>query len=292
MFAIPLKMTDQLRGYFFVLPCVLLLVLVLGFPALIAIANSFTPLWSPESTFTLINYKDLLQDTLFWNALIVTITFVCGTVGLHLVVGMIVALALNSAIRGRSFFQIVAILPWTIPDVISGLIWRFLYNPTSGILNHVLMQVGIIDQYVEWLSDPHLALFSVILADVWRGYPFVMVILLAGLQAIPEDYYDAASVDGAGAIQKFFYITLPGLARIIYIALALDIIWQMRRFGLIYNMTLGGPGHTTEILSLYIYKHYFKYFNFEYASALAVVMAVIMLAISFPYIRMVARRER
>jgi multiple sugar transport system permease protein len=141
------------------------------------------------------------------------------------------------------------------------------------------------------LASPELALFSVILSDVWRGYPFVMIILLAGLQAIPDDYYEAATVDGANVFQRFFFITIPSLARVMYVAVALDIIWQMRRFGLIYNMTSGGPGHATEILSMYIYKHYFKYFNFEYASAMAVVMAIIMLAISYPYIRMIARRE-
>jgi multiple sugar transport system permease protein len=288
----PIHMTDQLRGYLFVLPCILLLVLVLGFPALTAVVNSFTPLWSPESTFTLTNYTSLLGDKLFWNALFVTIVFVAGTVGLHVVLGMIVALALNSAIRARSFFQIIAILPWTVPDVISGLVWRFMYNPTSGVINHFLMQVGLTDRYIEWLTNPNLALFSVILADVWRGYPFVMIILLAGLKAIPTDYYEAAEVDGANAVQRFIYITIPGLSRVMYVALALDIIWQMRRFGLMYNMTLGGPGHATEILSLYIYKHYFKYFNFEYASAMAVVMAVVMLAISFPYIRMISRGEK
>lgn len=255
-----------------------------------AVANSFTPLWSPEKTFTLANYLKLLKDTLFWNALKVTGFFVSGTVFLHVLVGLVVALALNTAIRARRFFRLIAILPWTVPDVISGLIWRFMYDPTSGIINHLLMRTGLVHDYIEWLAQPGMALPSVILADVWRGYPFVMVILLAGLQAIPKDLYEAARVDGATAVQEFFYITIPGLLRIGLIALALDTIWQIRRFGLIYNMTLGGPGHVTEILSLYVYKNYFKYFNFEYASAIAVVMAVIMLIISFPYIRATARR--
>jgi multiple sugar transport system permease protein len=283
---------DAVRGYLFVTPCVLMLVFVLGFPVLTAIANSFTPIWSETSTFTLRNYTELLSDGLFWNALTVTLIFVASTVGLHLLLGLIVALALDSALKGRKFLQIIAILPWTVPDVISGLVWRFMFNPTLGIINHLLRETGITDSYIEWLAQPDLALMSVIISDVWRGYPFVMIILLAGLQAIPDDYYEAAKVDGAGLLQRFYFITLPGISRVMYIAIALDTIWQMRRFGLIYNMTSGGPGHATEILSLYIYKHYFKYFNFEYASAMAVVMALIMLIISFPYIRMIAKREQ
>jgi multiple sugar transport system permease protein len=255
-----------------------------------AVANSFTPLWSPERTFTLANYFSLLEDDLFWNALKVTGVFVGGTVGLHLVLGFVVALALNAAVRGKKLFRVIAILPWTVPDVISGLIWRFMYNPTSGIINDVLMRIGIGGEYIEWLAQPGLALPSVIFADVWRGYPFVMIILLAGLQAIPKELYEAARVDGASKLQEFFYVTIPGVMRIMLIALALDTIWQIRRFGLIYNMTLGGPGHVTEILSLYVYKHYFKYFNFEYASAIAVVMAVMMLAISYPYIKTITRK--
>jgi multiple sugar transport system permease protein len=281
---------QELQGYAFILPCVLMLLLVLGFPAAIAVANSFTPLWSEVKTFTLENYVKLAKDDLFWNSLSITFRFVGSTVVLHLVVGLAVALALNAQIKANRLFRVIAILPWTVPDVISGLIWRFMYNPTSGIINHLLRSSGVTKTYIEWLAHPKLALASVVLADVWRGYPFVMIILLAGLQAIPRELYEAARVDGATALQEFRHITIPLLRRMVIVAAALDTIWQFRRFGLIYNMTLGGPGHITEILSLYVYKQYFKYFNFEYASAVAVVMAVIMLIISLPYVRMIVRR--
>jgi multiple sugar transport system permease protein len=281
---------QELEGYAFILPCVLMLLLVLGFPAAIAVMNSFTPLWSEARTFTLENYAKLARDDLFWNALSITFRFVGSTVLLHLGVGLAVALALNAQVRANRLFRVIAILPWTVPDVISGLIWRFMYNPTSGIINDLLHRTGVTSAYVEWLAHPRLALPSVIFSDVWRGYPFVMIILLAGLQAIPQELYEAARVDGASTLQEFRHITIPLLKRMMIIAAALDTIWQFRRFGLVYNMTLGGPGHVTEILSLYIYKHYFKYFNFEYASALAVVMAVIMLAVSLPYVRMIVRR--
>jgi multiple sugar transport system permease protein len=277
-------------GFVFALPCLLLLLLVLGFPAIIAIANSFTPVWSDVKTFTLDNYIKLQQDKLFWESLWVTIVFVAGTVSLHMVFGLVVALALNTEPLGNWFFRIMAILPWTVPDVISGLVWRFMYDPTAGIINYFLYRLGVQNPYVEWLAAPHLALPSVIFADVWRGYPFVMLILLAGLQAIPKELYEAARVDGASVFQEFRHITVPGLSRMFQVAFALDVIWQFRRFGLVYNMTQGGPGNATDILPLAIYRQYFRYFNFEYASAMAVVLAVIMIVIRIPYVRMMVKR--
>jgi len=277
-------------GFVFTLPCLLILLLVLGLPAVTAVANSFTPIWSQVKTPTLDNYIRLAQDKAFWESLWVTIVFVFYTVALHLVLGLVIALALNADIRGIWLFRVIAILPWTIPDVISGLVWRFMYDPTGGIINYFLGRLGLQNPYIEWLSNPKLALPSVIVADVWRGYPFVMLILLAGLQAIPKELYEAARVDGASTLQEFRHITIPGLSRMIQVALALDVIWQFRRFGLVYNMTQGGPGNATDILPMAIYRQFFKYFNFEYASAMAVVLAVIMIVISIPYVRMMVKR--
>ena len=275
------------EGYLFILPCFIMLFLVLGFPALMAVVNSFTPIWAKKFTFTFDNYVKLMQDPVFWNSFRVSLFFVGGTVILHFLIGLVVALALNSQIRARKFFRVLALLPWTVPDVISGLVWRYMYNPTQGIINYLLMKSGLVDTYIEWLASPSLAMPSVILADVWRGYPFVMVILLAGLQAIPRQLYEAAEVDGASAIQSFWYITIPSLTRAIVVALALDTIWQFRRFGLIYTMTQGGPGHTTEIFSMLVYKQYFKFFNFEYASCIAVFMAIILFVVSLPYLKLI-----
>lgn len=277
-------------GFMFVLPALLMLLLVLGFPIVVAVLTSFT---SPDAETTgsyLDNYWKLFNDDRFYNSLFVTLTFVGGTVLFHLVLGFAVALVLNSQIKARRFFRVILILPWTMPDVISGLIWRFMYNPTAGIINKVLYDLGLIDSPVEWLGDTDLALLSVIFADVWRGYPFVMLILLAGLQSIPLEIYEAAEVDGASTIQEFRHITVPMMRGMIFIAVALDTIWQFRRFGLVFNMTVGGPGNATEILSLYVYKQYFRYFNFEYASAIAVVLALLMLLLSLPYIRAMVRR--
>lgn len=283
------ELARRLEPLYFIAPSLIFLFGVLGIPVATAVVNSFVPLWSETRTFTLENYHRLVRDDLFWNALRVSLTFVGTTVFMHLVVGFGLALVLNLDFPLRPIFRVLAILPWTVPDVISGLVWRFMYNPTSGIINYLLMRAGLTKAYIDWLGDPDLALWSVILSDVWRGYPFVMLILLAGLQSIPQDLYEAARVDGATFWQELRYVVIPMLSRVFVVAAALDTIWQFRRFGLVYNMTLGGPGHVTEIMSLYIYKQYFRYFNFEYASALAVVMALIMLVISLPYVRMMVR---
>ncbi|HAZ27740.1 TPA: sugar ABC transporter permease [Candidatus Acetothermia bacterium] len=279
------------QGYWFILPCFLLLGAVLGFPMVMAVLNSFGPIWTRGlSRLSLVHYERLLQDGIFWNSAVQTVYFVGATVALHLVLGLAVALALNSAIRGRRFFRVMAILPWTVPDVVAGLVWGWMYNPLSGILNDVLLRVGLIASPVEWLATRALVMPSVILADVWRGYPFAMLVLLAGLQAIPQEQYEAAKVDGASPIREFFHVTLPNLKRMIAIATILGIVWQARRFGLIWVMTEGGPARATEILSVLAYRQYFGFFNFEYASAISVVLALALLLIGLPYVRAVARR--
>jgi multiple sugar transport system permease protein len=175
--------------------------------------------------------------------------------------------------------------------VVAGIIWKWMFDPIYGAINDVLLKIGIIQSPIEWLSNPTLALFSVILVNLWRGFPFVMLILLAGLQAIPKVLYEAAAIDGASNLKTFFYITIPGLKKMIVVALALDIVWEVRRFGLIQAMTQGGPGVLTEVLSTYTYKQYFQFFRFEYASAISVVLTVVLLLVSLPYIWMISQEE-
>lgn len=279
--------TKEYEAYLFILPAFSMLIVILGFPFVMAILMSLNLAWVKSSLlgFTFENYSRLFRDRVFYNDLIVTLSFVLPTVGFHLLLGLGVALLLNMEIKARRFFRVVAILPWTIPDVIAGLIWRFMFDPLSGIINSVLARLNLIQSPITWLSDARLALPSVVFAEVWRGYPFVMLLLLAGLQSIPQGLYEAAKIDGASAWKRFWHISLPNLSRIIMIAFTLDFIWECRRFGLVYNMTGGNPGHATEVLSLYVYKNFFIFFNFGYAAAIAVVLALIMMIISFPYLK-------
>jgi multiple sugar transport system permease protein len=276
-------------GYLFVLPALLLLLAVLGFPALVSLLLSFRP--EGGGGLSLEQYRFLLQDTLFHQAFWNTGLLVVLSVAAHLGLGLMVALALNLPLRAQPTLRLLALLPWVIPDVVAGIIWKWLYNPLNGALNDVLVRLGLLAAPLDWLGGRHLPLLSVTLANVWRGFPFVTLILLAGLQAIPREHYEAASIDGAAALQRFRHITLPGLRKMLVVALALDTVWEVRRFGLIQAMTQGGPGSLTEVLSTLIYKQYFKFFRFEYASAIAVVMTAVLLLVSLPHIRMISREE-
>ncbi|UCG09001.1 MAG: sugar ABC transporter permease [Desulfobacterales bacterium] len=282
---------DRHMWMVFVLPGVLLLVLVLGWPAITSILYSFESGRAGEAGYTLANYKGLFKDpffkTTFWN----TVVFVSFSVASHMILGLAVAMVLHSALPAKPLFRVIALLPWVVPDVVAGIIWKWMYDPIYGALNDLLITIGIVDNPIEWLSNPKLAMTSAILVNLWRGFPFVMLILLAGLQAIPRHLYEAAAIDGAPKLQQFIHITLPGLKKMIVVALALDIVWEVRRFGLIQAMTQGGPGVLTEVLSTYTYKQYFKFFRFEYASAISVVMTIVLLLVSLPYIWMISQEE-
>lgn len=282
---------DRYMWMVFVLPGVVLLILVLGWPAITSILYSFETEQAGDTAYTFSNYANLLKDpffkTTFWN----TGVFVFFSVAAHMILGMAVAMVLNLALPVKPLFRVIALLPWVVPDVVVGIIWKWMLDPIYGSMNDLLLKLGIISNAVEWLSNPKLAMASVIVVNLWRGFPFVMLILLAGLQSIPKHLYEAAAIDGAPKLQQFIHITLPGLRKMIVVALALDIVWEVRRFGLIQAMTQGGPGILTEVLSTYTYKQYFQFFRFEYASAISVVMTIVLLLVSLPYIWMISQEE-
>lgn len=283
---------DKHLWYFFVAPGTLTLILVLGFPAVITVLYSITPeRGSIFDAITARNYIRVMQDPLFWTSFHNTLLFVASSVGFHLILGLALALFLNEALRGNLVFRLIMLLPWTIPDVVAGIIWKWMLNPMYGVVNDVLFKMNLIEEPILWLSNAYLASPSVIACNIWRGFPFVMIILLAGLKSIPSELYEAAAIDGASMLQRFRYVTVPGLRKMIVIALALDTVWEFRRFGLVKAMTGGGPGHATEILSLSVYKQYFEFFRFEYASAIAIVMSIVLLFFSIPYILMIVKER-
>ncbi len=285
-----MRMREQYKGYLFILPAFLFLVSILGFPAVAAVLQSFNLIWVQSPSFSLASYQRLIGDAEFLETLGNTVIFVGLTVSFHLLIGLGVALLLNLEIRNKRFFRVIAILPWTVPDVIGGLIWKFMFDTLPGMINAMLMEFAFISDPIDWLGNPKLAFGCLIFAETWRGYPFAMLILLAGLQAIPKEQYEAAQIDGASKLKSFFYITLPNLKFMVIIAAVLDTIWESRLFGMIYSMTGGGPGYSSQVLSLLTYKHYFLFFNTSYAGAIAVVLAVFMLIISIPYLVMTMKR--
>ena len=286
----PIKIKDQHMWTLFVLPGTLLLVLVLGFPAIQSMFYSVYP-EGGGSTYTLNNYSLLLEDSVFRQVFGNTVLFVTLSVASHILLGLGVALVLNKEIFAKPLFRLIALLPWVVPDVVAGIIWKWMYDPIYGALNDLLIKVGLISTHIPWLYNPKMALLSVVFVNLWRGFPFVMLILLAGLQSIPRVLYEAAAIDGASRWQLFTRISLPGLKKMLVVALALDIVWEVRRFGLIQAMTQGGPGNITEVLSTYIYKQYFQFFRFEYASTVSVVMTIALLIVSLPYVWMISQEE-
>jgi len=284
---------DRHLGYFFVLPATLMLVAVLVFPAFITLKLSVTPEGGSGWNLTLTHYQKTVRDPVLLQTFKNTFAFVGWSLVGHFVLGLGLALALNQALPGQTFFRLIALIPWTIPDVVAGIIFRWALNPINGCLNPLIRMVfPSFPAEFQWLSSPTLAFPSVIVANVWRGYPLVMVMLLAGLMAIPRELYEAAAVDGAGKLKRFFHVTLPGLSTIILIALALDMVWEFRRFALVVTMTGGGPGTLTEVLSTLVYKTYFQFFTFEYASAMAILMSVVLFVLSLPYILLVGRERQ
>lgn len=280
---------ERNTAYWFIAPASLLLFVVLGFPVVAAVLGSLNFDWNAGASVSLKAYARLWTDAEFTGALRNTAILVGGIVSLHLLAGMAVALLLNSEVRLRWLFRMLAILPWTMPDVIGGIIFRFIFDTLYGGINAAALGLGWIDQPIDWLGRPGLALLSLIAAETWRGYPYVMLILLAGLQAIPREQYEAAAIDGAGWWQTFRYVTIPGLSTMIIIAVVLDVVWQCRLFGMVFGMTGGGPGQATQNLSLFVYKQYFQFFDTTYASSAAVVLAAVLLVAAMPYLRLTLR---
>ena len=278
-------------GYWFVAPATLVLLLVLVVPVIHVLYESFV--WTTSSRVrvapSLRNYAALVEDEVVRVAAANTVTFTVVSVLGHLVIGLAVALLLNQEIRGRAVFRNLALLPWMLPPAVVATGWAWLYHNPFGMLNPLLTALGLLSTPRAWLASPDTALGAVIVANLWRGFPFISLILLAGLQAIPNALYEAAGVDGAGAWARFRHVTLPGLKRVMLIALTLDVINTVKYFDLIWVMTAGGPANRTEVLSTLIYRLAFQFFRTGRAAALAMVMVAALAVFSIFYVRLTVR---
>lgn len=281
---------EDVVGVLFVLPAMLLLIAVLGFPAVGAVLQSFNLLWADKPGFTVAAYLQLADDPAFVRAAWNTALFVVATVTIHLLIGLGVAMLLSLDVRLKWLFRVIALLPWTVPDVFAGLVWRFMFDPLAGFFNSLLITFAGQTEPVDWLGSSTLAFLCLIVAESWRAYPFIMLILLAGLQAIPPQQYEAAQLDGATSWQSFRYVTLPNLKTMFVIAMVLDTIWECRLFGMVFSLTAGGPGDATQVLSLLTYRQNFEFFNPAYSAAIAVALAVAMLVLSIPYLRLTMKQ--
>jgi len=230
------------------------------------------------------NFARLAADPRFWNALGNTLYFALVSVALELLLGLGIALLLERVGRGRAAFYAILLLPWATPTVVSARMWEWMYNGELGVLNYLL------GEPVNWLGDPGWAMHAAIAMDVWKSAPFVALLLLAGLQAIPRELYGAAAVDGAGPWRTFRRITLPLLAPVLLVVLVFRSIDALRVFDSIYVLTGGGPANGTETLSIYAYKILFQTLDFGYGSALSVAVLAITGAITLVYVHLLRGR--
>jgi len=265
------------------LPALLILLLVYAYPIGRAFWLSlFTQNLGTElqPVFSgLNNYARIWGDGAFWESIWNTTFFTVVSLILELVLGMSIALVLDRSFRGRGMVRTIAILPWALPTAIMALAWTWIFNDQYGVLNDILMRLGIIQTGINWLGNPTLAMVSVITADVWKTTSFVSILLLAGLQSIPQDLYEAHAIEGATPWQSFRQITLPLLMPQILIASLFRFAQSFGVFDLIQVMTGGGPAGATEMVSLYIYDTVRRYLDFGYGAALVVVTFIILIAV-------------
>jgi len=277
------------------LPALLLAGLVVGLPVLRVLQLSFSRVELDGGISTswagLDPYVRLWQDGRFWTALRNTAVFTGASVLLETALGVGVALVLHQRFRGRGMLRAVVLLPWALPTAVMALAWAWIFNDAFGVANDLLGRLGFIERPVAWLGEPGTAMAAIVLADVWKTTPFVALVVLAGLQGIPESLLEAARVDGLGAWQRFWYVVLPLLAPALVVAVVFRAVQAYGAFDLVYVMTGGGPGGSTETVSLYAYQHYFRYLDFGYGSAVATAGVVLALLPLLVVLRWARARE-
>lgn len=282
--------------YAYLSPTILLLVVLMVVPIVMVIGYSLMDgvITVRESHVVgLRNYAEILTSAKFRTALSNTFWFVSISVVAHMLIGLGFAMLLNSELVSRTtraVFRTLFVLPWLLTIAIVAVLWRLLLNP-NGIVNAILSGIGLVASQHEWLSDPGSALAVVTAINIWSGYPFFMVSILAGLQGIPRDLYEAAEVDGAGPVRRFWSITVPQLRPIIVSMALLDLIWTSQQFALIWMTTGGGPLSATEMLSTFTYKLAFSEYDFAGASASAVIVLVLSMVLAFFYVRSQKARD-
>lgn len=280
---------ESVVGYLFLVPAFVFLVAILGYPLVLGVRLAFyeKSLIYPISNFVgLGNFQELLMDPTFWMAFKNTITWTVAITVVSIVLGLIMALILNQPFRGQGIVRAIWLLPWAIPTIVASLCWKWIYDPSIGVLNYILLKLGIIKEPLLYIASSSTALVSVVIVAAWKSYPFTMLALLAGLQSVPQELYEAGQMDGASALQRFRYITMPLLMPVIGILTILQFIWNFNHFDIVYQLTQGGPGDATMLLTTYVYMVAFGATRLGYGSAIAVVMLIVLMLFTVIYLRL------
>ncbi len=292
-----LQHREQRQAWVLLAPMLIVMALLTAWPLLRTIWLSFTDaelIGSGTQTgyVGLDNYLYALTDPDFRAAIGRTLYFTVISVALEGVIGVLVALLLNQKFTGRNVLRVLVILPWAPPTIVNAMMWRLNFNPDYGSINALLTQAGIIDGYRSWLGSPDSALNAVMLADVWKNYPLVTLLVLAAMQSIPEDLYEAARLDGAPAWRRFRAITFPAIVGALSVALVLRTIDAFKVFDIIYVMTRGGPVDSTKTLSSYVYQESFSYLRAGSGAAYAILMTLMCSVLIALYMTMLYRQRR
>lgn len=243
-----------------------------------------------EPTFVgLINYIKLFHDNVTVESIYFTFIFTLISGGLQILIGFGFALLFNQKVRGVGVIRAVNLLPWAMPLIVAGITAQWMFNNQFGVINDILCRIGIIKTNYAWLANEFSAKMVTIAIDVWKTTPFVVLVFLAGLHALPVSIYEAAEIDGASAIQRFIYITLPIMKVLIHMMIIFTLLWRLITFDIIYGLTEGGPARATEVLSLRVYIEAFRYTRFGYSSAIAIVLFLICLVIALFYIKLLRK---
>ena len=287
------KSRTSILPYVLLSPAVLATVIVVFYPMVQAVITSLynNILWKPRGVkfIGLDNYIAIWHDPVFWASLGRTAIWIGLTVPLQLLLGLVTALLLNQTFRWRGLARSLILIPWALPSVVIGLMWSWIYNPQVGLLNDLMLRLGLLQTAMPWLANPSTSLYAIIAALVWQGFPFFAIMILAGLQTIPHSLYEAADIDGATDWQQFWHITMPALKAVLVTAVMLRIIWVANSIDVIYVMTGGGPGYATHTLPLYALKRTYASMDFGYGSALAVSFSLLLLGLIYLYLRRAGR---
>jgi multiple sugar transport system permease protein len=280
------------HAYLYVGPALFIMALVLVYPLIYTITLSFfnTPARSPEWIFIgLGNYTELFNHQLFWLVMRNTLSWTIGSTISSFILGMAAALLVNNRVPFMGLFKAIMIIPYVLGHVTAAYLWRWLMHPDLGFISMFAQQIGLIDRPIPFLQDGNLVMWSLVLVNTWKTFPFVMIMILAGLQAIPQDLYKAARVDGANVFQQFIEITIPQLMPVIMVTTVLTVIGNFNSFTIPWIMTGGGPANQSEIIITWIYGTGIRNLRYGFSSAISVVLFLILGVFSYYYVRTLTR---
>jgi len=290
------EMWEHRADYLYILPALVAMGVVILYPLVKMFITSFqyTSPYTGKTTWVgFDNFKDAVSDEHFGLIVVNTLIWTAASTVLALLVGMVAAVAISRPLRFRTFIRGVLITPWIISAVTAAFIWKWMYNADSGVISGLLIQLHIISHPIKFIDSPNLVLWSVIVANVWKSFPFAMILILAGLQTIPEQLYNAAKIDGAGRWARFREITLPQLAPVLTVTSILLVFGNMNAFTFIQVLTGGGPTYHSSIFAVQVYAQAFVGSpHFELAAALGVILFIILMAFAAIYLWLLARQSR